>query len=469
MQPSQLWSRPALAGIALLLGLGLAGGARAEDYGPDRASLALRRMPTLCRTVGLGCPISGDAYAALKSAIAGDRDAQFRLAQMLHRGNGIPRDERAATAWYGKAAEQGHVAAALEINRLRHEGRDIPADEAKIAAALGPEAEKGDRGAMRALADIEIYGRGVPRDAARGVALLRRAVAAGSAAAAADLANLYLRGAPGIDKNPAEGFRWMGESGRRGNLSAMLALGSMYFRHPDASLHNPVEGYRWLMRAALLDDPSAQEMLSEVLAEGAMVGARTVIAPDPVAADMWLRLAARSPYHDNASLRLQIEGNMTSAQLEEAKKRAAEWRPRPLREVLAMAIAPPAAASAKRPWPPGLMPPAIDRLTAAAGNPQPWQRLPDFARNEEVMAAITAVAAYCDAKGRRSCADNCRRQLDYVAPPVKAGGLSAAELARYLREHPDASPVRAMRKEAATAEQAMHFWVLCANGLAAEP
>ena len=469
MQRRRLLPQPALAGIGLLLGLLLAGGARAEDYGPDHADLALRRMPTLCRTVGLGYPISSDAYAALGSAIAGDREAQFKIATMLQRGNGVPRDERAATAWYGKAAEQGHVAAALELNRLRHDGRDIPADETKIAAALGPEAEKGDRGAMRALADMEIYGRGVPRDAERGLALLRRAVAAGSAAAAEDLANLYLRGAPGIDKNPAEGFRWMAESGRRGNLSAMLSLGSMYFRHPDASLHNPVEGYRWLMRAALLDDPSAQEMLSEVLAEGAMAGARTVIAPDPVGADMWLRLAARSPFHDNASLRLRIERNMTSAQLDEAKKRAAEWQPRPLREVLAIEIAPPAAAGAKRPWPPGMMPGAIERLTAAGDNPQPWQRLPDFARNEEVMAGITAIAAYCDGKGQKSCAANCRRQLDYVAPPVKAGGLSAAELARYLQAHPDVSPVRAMRKEAATAEQAMHFWVLCANGLAAGP
>lgn len=209
-------------------------------------------------------------------------------------------------------------------------------------------------------------------------------------------------------------------------------------------------------------------MLSGVLADGAMAGARTVIAPDPVAADMWLRLAARSQFHDNASLRLQVEGSMTAAQLDEAKKRAAEWHPRTLQEVLAMIIAPPPVSAANRPWPQGLRGRALETFKEAGDNPEPWQRMPDFERGEDVMAGITAIAAYCDGKGLKRCGDTCRQQLDFVAPPVKVGGLSAEELARYLREHPASSPVRAMRKEPATAEQAMHFWVLCANGVAGE-
>jgi len=80
------------------------------------------------------------------------------------------------------------------------------------------------------------------------------------------------------------------------------------------------------------------------------------------------------------------------------------------------------------------------------------------------MAAITAIAAYCDGNGNKRCADNCRGQLDYVAPPVKSGGLSTAELTRYLQQHPDVSAVRAMRKEPATPEQATRYWVLCASG-----
>jgi hypothetical protein len=312
---------------------------------------------------------------------------------------------------------------------------------------------------------MQVYGRGLPRDAEEGLALLQRAAAAGSAAAAEDLSNLFLRDAPGVPRKPAEGFRWMAESAHLGNAAAMLDLGSMYFNFPDAAMRDPAEGYRWLMRAALFDNPAAQEMLSGVLAQGAMVGARTVIPPDPIAADMWLRLAARSPFHDNASQRLHIESHMTAAQLAEAKDRATAWHPSSLNEVLAMTIPLPAVAGAKPPWPPELHGRALDRFKEAGENPPLWLHMPDFVRNEEVMSAITAIAAQCDGSGNKHCVEICRQQLDYVVPPIKPGGLSTVELARYLQEHPGASPVRAMRKEAATPEELMHFWALCANGV----
>ena len=463
MQRDNRIGNAAIAGMAMLMAGMLSGAARGEDYGPGNAATALQQLPKWRCSLNLGCPISGDAYAALTAALAGDREAQYRLARLLERGDGILRDLRGATGWYGKAAEQGHVASALELNRLRHEGADISADETKVAAALRLEVDKGERDAMRALADMQVYGRGLPRDAEQGLALLRRAAAVGSAAAAEDLSKLFLRDAPGIPRNPAEGFSWLAESARLGNAAAMLDLGSMYFNFPNTAIRDPAEGYRWLMRAALVDNPAAQEMLSGVLAQGAMVGARTVIPPDPIAADMWLRLAARSPFHDNASQRLQIESNMTTAQLADAKDRAAAWHPSSLNEVLAMTVPLPSVAGIKPPSPLELHGRALDLFKEAGENPPPWLRMPDFAQNEEVMSAITAIAAQCDGSGNKYCVDICRQQLDYVAPPIKPGGLSTVELARYLREHPEVSPVRAMRKAAATPEELMHFWALCAN------
>jgi hypothetical protein len=88
--------------------------------------------------------------------------------------------------------------------------------------------------------------------------------------------------------------------------------------------------------------------------------------PRRVAADMWLRLAARSPFHDNSSLRRRIEANMTAAQLDEAQTRPAAWQPHLVQEVLAMTIDLPAAAGAQRPWSPGLRGGALDRFKEAA-------------------------------------------------------------------------------------------------------
>jgi TPR repeat protein len=131
------------------------GVARGEDYAPANAAAALQQLPGWRCSLNLGCPISRGAYAALTAVLAGDREAQYKLAR-LQRGDGIPRDVRGRPAWYGKAAEQGHVTAALELNRVRHEGADIPADETKIAAALRFEIDKGDRDAMHALADLQV-------------------------------------------------------------------------------------------------------------------------------------------------------------------------------------------------------------------------------------------------------------------------------------------------------------------------
>jgi TPR repeat protein len=457
------------AGAAVLAFLVLGGAAFAQsDYSPENAAHTVDALRRRC-AISVLCPIDSDKYQLLVDAVAGDRDAQYQLGLVLYRGDGLPRDQRGAVGWYGRAAEQGHAKAALALNRARHDGMAIEADEAKIVAALGPEIDKGNTEAMRALADMRIYGRGAPRDAEAALGLLRRAGTAGDSEAEIDLAKLYLQGAPGVPQNRGEGLRWMETAGSHGNIDAMHQVGYMYTHASDNDGRDPAKGYRWLMRAALLDEYAAQEDLSVLLNEGAMSGARSVIAPDPVAADMWLRLAARSQFHDNSVIRKRIESKMTSVQLDEAKKRAAGWHPRPLAEVLAMEIDPPPVAAAKRPWPSGLFGPALDRFEEGGDHPEPWQLMPDFGKTDAVMAAITAIAEHCERNGQEGCAEYCRQRLDDIVPPLKPGGLSSLELAKYLRDHPNASAAAAMRKEPTTPEQAMHSWVICARRVADRP
>src|SRR5262249_15026466 len=158
------------------------------------------------------------------------------------------------------------------------------------------------------------------------------------------------------------------------------------------------------------------------------------------------------------SQRLQIESNMTSAQLAEAKNRADAWHPSSLDEVLAMTIPLPAVAGTKSPWPPELHGRALDRFKEAGDNAPLWLRMPDLARTEEVLPPIPAIVAQGAGSGNNPCAETCRQQLDYVVPPIKPGGLSTVDLALSLKEHPKVPPVRAMRKVAATPEESMHFW-----------
>jgi Sel1 repeat len=270
-----------------------------------------------------------------------------------------------------------------------------------------------------------------------------------------------------VPQDYREAFRWIVASAKHGNLEAMEQLGSLYLHTQDRASQDPVEAYRWLVRASMLDAARSQETLSTFLSDGAIVNGRTVIAPDPVQADMWFRIAARSPFHDNPSIRNSIEGRMTSAQLEEAKKLAADWHPRTVQEVLAMTIdPPPVTASTKRPWPPGLFGSALQQFQDAADNPEPWQRLPDFDQPEQVAAGITAIAGHCESKSLDGCARYCREQLAELAPPEKPGGLSVDEIADRLRKDPSLSPVALMRKTAPTADEQMHGWTLCASRVA---
>jgi hypothetical protein len=122
---------------------------------------------------------------------------------------------------------------------------------------------------------------------------------------------------------------------------AMTTLGFIGFNTPigtSSSERNVAQGICWLMRAGLLDEPRAQEEISMILARGEHDDHGATIAIDLIRADLWFRLAARSPYHDNSQIRAMIEPQMTTEQLTEAKRLFAAWRPRTLPELKTLAI-----------------------------------------------------------------------------------------------------------------------------------
>jgi localization factor PodJL len=168
-----------------------------------------------------------------------------------------------------------------------------------------------------------------------------------------------LRGQPGVSADTKEALRWLARSGGHGNTDSMLQLANILLDGLAGAEKQPEEGYRWLMRAAMLDEPRAQEKLSQVLATGKdaeghalwgpyenISGLRRPAAGEPlipidlVESDKWFRLGARSPWYDNPQIRSMIEPRMTSAQLEEARRRVANWKKSTLPEVMAMDFKP---------------------------------------------------------------------------------------------------------------------------------
>ncbi len=331
--------------LAVALGLLAAGDALAADdgnYAPQNIVHTYGRLKWLCM-VSVTCPVSQKALAMIEQVMANDRSAEYLLGLTLLLGDDLPQDRKSGIAWIALAAERGHPAAARDIAARLRNGEAIEVDETKIATALKAQADAGDAESMRALGPLYIGGRGVKQDPAAGLDLLRRAAEKGSTGAEIDLSQLYLNGAPGVAKSRPEAMKWLAASANHGNVEAMVNLGYM-------SMNESVEtGFCWLMRAALLDQVQAQEKLSMVFAQGDKDGRGTVIQPDLVQADLWFRLAARNPYHDNPQIRSMIEPHMTTEQLNQAKQLFAAWQPRTMQEVKAMTIALPSAAQGNCP------------------------------------------------------------------------------------------------------------------------
>ena len=349
--------------IALMLTaiIAIAGTAHAQGaLAPDKAADTLSGYSLRCKLVVL-CPYSEEVWTTLQAAVAGKPGDEYLLGVYLITGDKVGRDEHGGLQWLAIAASQGYATAALELNRQRRNGAEMDVDEARIATAMRTKADAGDADAMRALSDMYIYGRGVGRDPNEGVRLLRHAADSGSKDAEADLAMLMWRGAPGVTPDHAEAIRWQSRSSGHGNTEAMRILSYWLMDTSSGGKAQPLDSYRWLMRAALLDDPDAQEKLSGLFTAGLDIEGRPIrpansdpiyrlapaqtvlIAPDLVQADKWFRLAARNPWHDNPQIRASIEPHMTTAQLDEAKRLVAGWHALPLPEVLAIDIQPPAA------------------------------------------------------------------------------------------------------------------------------
>jgi TPR repeat protein len=333
-------ARRLIRALAIALGLVIAmSGAFADegDYSPQNIAHTYSRLKWLCMIHAL-CPASDKALAIIEQVIANDRTAEYLLGLTLLVGDDLPTDRKAGIQWIAFAAERGDPDAARDIAARLRNGEAIEVDETKIATALKAQADAGDAESMRALGPMYIGGRGVTQDPAAGIDLLQRAAAKGSTGAEIDLSQLYLNGAPGVTKNRPDAMKWLATSANHGNVDAMVNLGYM-------SLNETVEtGFCWLMRAALLDQVQAQEKLSLVFADGQRDSRGIAIAPDLVQADLWFRLAARSPYHDNSQIRAAIEPHMTTDQLNQAKRLFEAWHPRTLQEVRAMSIALPPAA-----------------------------------------------------------------------------------------------------------------------------
>lgn len=140
----------------------------------------------------------------------------------------------------------------------------------------------------------------------------------GNAEAQSYVGKMYLMG-QGVDQDRAHALKLFKESAAQGNADAEFLLGTIYLLPHD----NIPEGLKWLRLSADQGNQDAQLLLGKGYMEGDYG-----LPPDPVQADMWLRLAARDNLPFYKLQLLSAERQMNAAIIAKGKALADAWKPK---------------------------------------------------------------------------------------------------------------------------------------------
>jgi hypothetical protein len=152
---------------------------------------------------------------------------------------------------------------------------------------------------------------------------LRQSAEQGNADAQARLGLLYYRGR-GVRQDYAEALRWSRQAAGQGDAVAQFNLGFMYAKGRGIP-QDLAEAARWYRIAADQGHADAQSSL------GLMYDKGQGVPRDSVEAHKWLSLAASragaADVKEFTHARDLVAKKLTPRQLDEARRRAAEWEP----------------------------------------------------------------------------------------------------------------------------------------------
>jgi TPR repeat protein len=192
-------------------------------------------------------------------------------------------DYATALRLWKELAEQGHVEAQYRLGAMYAEGQGVPQDDSEAvkwhrrAAGLGRHAL-----AQLYLGRLHEMGRGVPQNHALAMKWYRLAAGQGDATAQMTLALIYAAGR-GVPQNYWQAVKWYGLAAEQGDAVAQNALGLIY-------------------------------------QEG-----RGGLPQDYVQALFWFSVAAEASEEEAARNRDSLARRMTSEQVVQAQKLAADW------------------------------------------------------------------------------------------------------------------------------------------------
>jgi len=137
-----------------------------------------------------------DKLAATKLLLAaankGHGPSQLAYGQKLHRGDGVPQDDKVAALWVHKAAEQGLATAQNDYGSMLLHGWGIERNLDEAFKWFEKASNQGDLWAMNNLGGMYEQGWGTAKDQAKAIEQYQRSAAKGNEAARKNLERLGL-------------------------------------------------------------------------------------------------------------------------------------------------------------------------------------------------------------------------------------------------------------------------------------
>lgn len=269
----------------------------------------------------------GRAYELfLKAASAGHARAQLNLGILFLRGQGVTRDLVQARAWLEKAAADGDPLALYALGRAMDEGSDqSPADPVRAADLFRRAAEKGHMLAALRYGLALSEGVGLKRDPVAAQRWLILAQDNGVPEAALALGDMAARTPASRDKAANEkvvqaALSWYQVAAQGGVPSGQFKLANAYFAGVGVA-RDPAQAQMWYTRAAQQGLPQAQHALGLMLI-GGIAG-----QSDPVEGYKWLVLAERGGHPDSRPAREKAGEQLAERDRKRADALAQSFKP----------------------------------------------------------------------------------------------------------------------------------------------
>jgi len=134
---------------------------------------------------------------------------------------------------------------------------------------------------------------------------------------------IFLAEGRGTARSVPESIRWLRQAAVKGHTSARVYMAGLLLRGEIQALniHQVAEAARWINDEALRGGKQAQFYMGLMTARG--VG----VQPDAAEAYFWFELAAKQNVAPAASGRELLAEQLTTAQVKQARDRAAQFKP----------------------------------------------------------------------------------------------------------------------------------------------